>query len=308
MFPLRNMRKDGGIVMSDSFTQVDGINMIKDALYKWAKSKHSDEPGYVGGATIEAINSIVITANPNASPMVVADGVAKIDPNYSLVSIGNDVLSYSGTPPQQQKIKTHKFSLELTETTSTTTTKTFKIGGSVSEKITVDVKIPFIGGGKSETTITVNAEYSTSTSSTKTTSKKVTYEMPSQEIILNPGEKYVVNAYLYTGTINGKTLLKIPVTGKVDYVFRLSYNMESLDTYKLHRVLTIGEFASELGEFCDGGLVVDPNNKDLAYIIGRGNISVPYAIKTELEIKKIDSQGKEDIERIEFPLIDAKLK
>lgn len=293
--------------MNDGFTQVDGINMIKNALYNWAKSKHSDEPGYLGGATIEAINSVEITANPNASPMVIADGVAKIDPNYSLVSIGKDVLSYSGTPPQQQKIKTHKFAIEITETTSTTTTKAFKIGGSVSEKITVDVKIPFIGGGKSETTITVNAEYNTSTSTTKTTSKKVTYEMPSQEITLNAGEKYEVNAYLYTGTVNGNTLLKIPVTGKVDYVYRIYYNMESLDTYKSHDVITIGEFASKFGAFCDGGIEVDPNNRDLAYIIGKGNISVPYAIRTELEINKISSQGKEVIKRIEFPLIDDKI-
>lgn len=289
--------------MAENFEFVDAVECVKSTLNEWVKSERSDDPGHVGGVGIEKIHEITVTADDSRSMQITADGLAELDPQYSLTSIGYDVLSYSGTPPLQQKLKTHKFSKEITETTSTTTTKAFKVGGSVAEKITMDVKIPFIGEAKSETTITVTGEYSWSSSATKSVSQKVTYEMPSQEIVLNPGDKYEIKALLYTGSINGKTLLKLPVTGRVHFVYGSHYDAPTPDNISGINVdLTMGEFARKYGQFSGGMIQADPNDKDIAYIIGSGTITVPYAVKTELTINKLTDEGQvESTTRLDVP-------
>lgn len=288
--------------MTENFELIDAAECIKNTLYKWAKSQRSDEPGFTGGVGIREIYEITVTADNSRSMQVTADGLAQLDPQYSLTSIGYDVLSYSGTPPQQQKLKTHKFSKEITETTSTTTTKAFKVGGSVAEKITMDVKIPFIGEAKSETTVTVTGEYSWNSSATKSVSQKVTYEMPSQEIVLNPGDKYEVKASLYTGSVNGKTILKLPVIGRVHFEYSRHYDAPNPENFIGTKDLTMGQFAREYGGYSGGAIQADPNDKDRAYIVGSGTITVPYAVKTELAINKLNDKGEvEASTRLDVP-------
>lgn len=271
---------------------VDAAECVKNTLYEWVRCQHSDDPGHVGGVSIKKIHEITVTADNSCSMQVMADGLAKLDPQYSVTSIGYDALSYSGTPPQQKKLKTHKSSKEITETTSTTTTKAFKFGGSIAEKVTMAVRIPFIGEAKSETTVTATGEYSWNSSSTKSVSQKVTYEMPSQEIVLNPGDKYEIKAILYTGSVNGKTLLKLPVVGRVHFEYASYYDSPTPDNPTGILDYPIGQFAKEYSIYSGDTIPADPNDRDRAYIIGSGTITVPYAVKTELTINKLNAEGQ----------------
>lgn len=269
---------------------MDVKERIKQAIFDWAEQESRRDPGDICIVTVKEIQEITISADPNRSMQITADGLAKLDPKYDLISMGTDTLSYTGTPPQQQKLRTHEFTKRIMETTTTATTNAFKVGGAISEKITASVKIPFIGEGKSETTVTVTGEYSWNRTDSRSVTEEVTYKMPSQEIVLNPGDKYELKALLYMGTVNGKTLLKMPVTGKVRFTYTRYLNLDGPDQALIYSAdLSLGEFADKCGrKFMESSA----DDRDLAYLIGQGTVSVPYAVKTELELKKLNSSGQ----------------
>lgn len=272
-----------------AYLTADASERIKKAIYDWAERESHRDPGDICIVTIKEIQEITIAADPSRSMQITAAGLAKLDPKYNLVSIGTDTVAYSGTPPQQQRLKTHEFSKRIMETTTTATTNAFKVGGSFSEKITASVTIPFIGEGKTETTITVAGEYSWNHTDARSITEEVTYKMPSQEIVLNPGEKYELRALLYMGTVTGKTLLKMPVTGRVRFTYTRFLNADIPDNYPISADLSIGQFADKCGrDFMQSSA----NDRNLAYLIGQGTISAPYAVKTELELKKLNESGQ----------------